>query len=336
MNIYQDYLDNIQLAMRSGKKRKMYTESFDSFGGNIQKGLSAINLAQKISDDSLLPSLNELATEIGSTPNFNQKLGLHPDFSHLKGTNDTEKHYIISTFIDIKKSTDLFKKYLPEAVLIVNDTIQKAAIHTCLIFGGYIHRLQGDGLFVYYGGKNVTKEEGVKQALLSTSLFSYFVKNDLKMVLSQDGIEDINTRIGIDLGHDDDVIWHNAGIGEISEVTTCSLHTSLAPKMQAFATSNGIVIGDHVKQEMKTDHDLITPVCHRTGNESDRYIFEIRDENFRYTQHDFDWLKFLKRQDFIITDQDNRLSFQLPAPYEVRHSDNIRPIAIKSNPYYNF
>lgn len=337
MNIYSDYINNIESAMGAGSKAKMFSESRDSFDGYLQKGLTMENSYQRLKGESLLPSLKGFATNLSLNADFDQQLGLHPDFAHLKGTTNTENHYIASVFIDIKGSTNLFRRYTPETVLIINDTIQKAAIHTCLIFDGYVHRLQGDGLFVYYGGKSISKDKAVNQALLSTSVFSYFVKNDLKRVFDQQGVDNISTRIGIDLGHNKDVLWFDAGIGKISEITTCSLHTSLAPKMQSNAETNGIVIGDHVKDQVASSYqDLITPVCKRTDNVNDRYIFQIPDENFRYTQYDFNWMKFLKRQEFIATDFEDRLTFKNPKEKQIRISEDIKPFAIQSTPYLNF
>jgi adenylate cyclase len=274
---------------------------------------------------------------VGTQPNFDQKLGAHPDFARLKGTEETEEHYIVSMFIDVRRSTQLYGRYEPETVFIINNAIQRAAIHTALIFGGYVHRLQGDGLFAYFGGKNIRIADAVSRSLQFASVYSYFVKEDLKNVFEQQGIEEINTRIGVDLGYDADVIWAMAGIGEISEVTTFSLHTNLAAKMQQSAVPNGIVVGDHIKNEAPALADFISPVCKRTGNENDRYIFQAPKKGFRYTQYDFDWLKFLKRQEFIATDIMGRIQLkkkQSPAVYA--NSNNLAPIAVKSKPFYDF
>lgn len=162
-------------------------------------------------------------------------------------------------------------------------------------------------------------------------------KNDLRKLFDEQSIEEIFTRIGIDLGNDGDVVWGLAGIGEISEVTTCSLHTSLASKMQGHAASNGIVIGDNIKAEMATTLlDYFSPVCHRTKDENDRYIFRIPEDSFNYTQYDFDWLKFLKQQDFIATDLMGNLNIKKRLTNDVtRVSDNIKPIASLNKPYFN-
>ena len=177
----------------------------------------------------------------------------------------------------------------------------------------------------------------MQSALQSTSVFTYFVKNDLKNLFSEQGIDKISTRIGIDLGYDRDVIWAMAGIGEISEVTTCSLHTSLASKMQSSAESNGIVIGDNVKYNtLSKFQDLILPVCQRTRDENDRYIFRIPNDKFYYTQYDFNWLSFLKRQDFIATDmQGNIWLKRKEISNQNRKIENLAPIASLNKPYLN-
>ena len=335
MRIFDDYLTTVKAAMAADTKSGSINEQ-RSFSAEQQRK-TLIGLNASVPEKRLLPSLDAFAREIGLQPNFDQKLGLHPDHAHLRHTDDIDKNYIVSMFVDIKGSTNLFRRYKPETVWVITNTIQRAAIHTCLIFGGYVHRLQGDGLFVYFGDKTTTPELAVKRALQFASIFTYFVKTDLKQLFNEQGIEDIYTRIGIDLGHDSDVVWGMAGIGEISEITTCSLHTSLASKMQSNAVSNGIVVGDHVKDQVPGLSDFFSPVCLRTQNENDRYIFRIPQDSWNYTQYDFSWLRFLKEQDFIATDLKGELQLkQKSAPTFNRDSVNLAPIAAISKPYYGF
>lgn len=335
MEIYSDYLNTIKTALQNGKKRQndssisYFTGGSDSF----EKGLDIKSLLEESRSQVPLPSLKVFADQIESTTDFDQKLGAHPDFKHLKESKEIESHFIVSMFIDIKNSTNLFKRYNSETVFVITNTIQRAAIHTCLIFGGYIHRLQGDGLFVYYGRKGMDEKEAVKKSLQASSLFTYFVKNDLKRLFNEEGIETIFTRIGIDFGTANDVVWGLAGIGEISEITTCSLHTSLASKMQSNAESNGIVVGDNVKDRF-VYQELCTPVAKRTLKEGDRYIFRNDSEGFYYTQYDFNWLSYLKKQDYIATDLLGNLSFKRKVN-QIRDVEYINPIASTNRPYFN-
>ncbi|HLN94398.1 MAG TPA: adenylate/guanylate cyclase domain-containing protein [Flavobacterium sp.] len=337
MKIYQDYLSTVKAAMAADPKSRKLTDIWRNATGDLQEGFSVAALNAAVPEKRLLPSMEAFAREVGLQPNFDQKLGAHPDHAHLKHTDRTEKNYIVSMFVDIKGSTNLFRRYVPETVWVISNTIQRAAIHTCLIFGGYVHRLQGDGLFVYFGDKTMSPDLAVKRALQFAGIFTYFVKTDLKQLFNEQGIEDISTRIGVDLGYDADVVWGMAGIGEISEITTCSLHTSLASKMQSSAVSNGIVVGDHVKNEVPALSEFFTPVCNRTQNENDRYIFRIQEENWNYTQYDFSWLQFLKKQDYLATDLDGYLQLkQKPTHSLDRNISNLGPIAAISKPFYGF
>jgi class 3 adenylate cyclase len=332
MKIYNDYLSAIAEAMKTDPKSTALNESWRTKGQAFSKGMSYEELNKRIPRNQLQPGLQTFAKELGFAPNFEQKLGLHPDFAHLKTSNGVERHYIVSMFVDIKGSTNLFRKYTPETVLVITNTIQRAAIHTCLVLGGYVHRLQGDGLFVYFGGKNITISEAVQRSLVFSSVFTYFVKTDLKNLFDEQGIDVIFTRIGIDLGYHDHVVWSLAGIGEISEVTTCSLHTSLASKMQSSAQSNGIVVGDHIVKEAQGLTDHFTPVCKRTGNESDRYIYQIPDQKFNYTQYDFSWLSFLKKQAFVATDLSGSI-FLKQKPAAMVSTASLGILASSSKPY---
>lgn len=331
MNIYDDYLGSIRNLMSSNSSiNENKYRNFTGLGGN-EDHFEKAEVQQK--EQRLLPSLETFAKELGVTPNLNQPLGLHPDFSHLKNTERIEKHYIVSMFIDIKGSTNLFRHYDPIIVAEITKVIQQAAIHTCLIFGGYIHRLQGDGLFVYFGGKSMLIKDAVEKSLQSASAFSYFVKNDLKKLFSEYGVEDIFTRIGIDLGYDEQVVWSQAGIGMISEITTCSLHTSLAAKMQGNAESNGVVVGDHIKDEIPHEEECFNVVSRRTNIPADRYVFQIAHKSFNYTQYDFNWLKYLKKQSYVAVDYDGNLRLKKKEQKPL-DPNLIMPIASLNKPYF--
>jgi len=330
MEIYNDYMNLIKDAVQRDSSSQINSKEFFSKADRVND-LLALN--SRFSGEQIAPSLSKLAGTIQGDLNFNQRLGLHPSFKELKYNGKTEEHYIVSVFIDIKGSTNLFKRFDKETIHVIVEAILKAGIHTALIFKGYVHRLQGDGMFLYFGGKNMDKETAVTHALQMVSVYSHFIQNDLKEYFKSNGIEGIYVRSGIDLGKDEDVLWAKSGIGEISEVTTCSLHTSLASKMQSNAKSNGVVVGDFVKDEIQID-EFFEPVSKRTRNENDRYIFKIPEKQFLYTQYDFDWEKFLKRQKFIAQDR-----FGLPI---IKFQDNsldkkefLEPIARENKPYFS-
>lgn len=291
MNYYSFYTNKIEESLKNTRefKQRQRTEYFS--GGPINYKTNLLETRQfGLNDNSVL---NEITKQLNFTSIKTGKIGEHPDFVHLKNTNQTEYHYITTVFIDIKGSTNLFKKYDLEEIYTITNTILSAAIHTSLVFGGYIQRLQGDGVLVYFGGKGIEKRDAVKAAVTATSLFTYFVKYDIKKMFEQAGIENITTRIGIDFGDDDKVMWANFGFGECSELTTASLHTSLSSKMQSKAKANGIVVGGNVKQYLNIKEDFFENVTDQEGN-ADRYIYEDRDAGLYYRQFDFKWYNYLK------------------------------------------
>lgn len=313
MKFYDSYSAIIKNAVKQRHLSKSMQESYDGYDGQHYIGSAPqtklFSEARKISEQPAV-SLQPLSGLMKVTPNTNGIVGVHPDFAHIKGTDQTEYHHITSLFIDIKGSTNLHKSYDLETIYTITNTIQSAAIHTCLVFGGHIQRLQGDGVFVYFGGKAMEKKRSIELAITAASFFSYFVKNDLKNVFEEDGIEDIYTRIGIDFGDDEKVMWASFGLGKCCELTTLSLHTSLAPKMQTYAIANGIVVGQNVKDKLMLREEFFSLVTDAKGEVTKRYIFEDRANNFYYTQYRFDWYKYLKTLPFIKVAANGELYFQ--------------------------
>ena len=142
-------------------------------------------------------------------------------------------------FIDVQRSTKLFAGYEPFVVANIITTIQRAAIYIAWYFDSYVQRYHGDGLLLYFGGKGMDRKRAIENVILTASVFTKFVKEELPDIFLEQGIEDIYTRIGIDVGEDEDTLWHLAGMQACSEATTCSLHTSLAAHMQGAAWASG-------------------------------------------------------------------------------------------------
>lgn len=336
--LYKNYADDIAHFLRQGKKENIQKGfSYDRLNENLTSHPKMLWL-DKTKNEANFRSLSALNTVTGVNTKYEEKLGAHPSFSHLKTTNDSEYYYIVSMFVDVRNSTGLFRKYDPDVVANICRTIQLAAIHTCWYFDGYIHRLQGDGLMVYFGSKGTSKQKAVDNALMAASFINYFVKNDLKHIFEEQGVNRIYTRIGIDFGDDKETLWHNAGIGECSEVTTTSLHTSLACKMQAQAESNGVVVGDNILLFKPKHEDYFSYKKYKKNGSEQPYVYEIAEEYFRYKQHDFNWEKYLKSHPQIQEDEDGNLIFAgqaiLANPRIQKNIDQLQQNVIGYKPYF--
>jgi class 3 adenylate cyclase len=335
--IYQDHADNIRNLMANGQRRGSFTKSFSAHDIHGSSDLTRIKAINEAKDKSLFNSLTPINSTLAGRPKYHEKPGAHPDFDSIRQSGVPEEHSITSMFLDIKNSTRLFGIYEPLAVAQITTAIQRVAVHTCWYFGGFIQRYHGDGLLVYFGGRNTTIEQSVQQAVNAASFFSYFMEYDLENIFRALDIEVENrlyTRIGIDVGSHKEVVWHLAGMGDCSEVTTCSLHTSLAAKMQVNAENNGIMVGDNVKTKAGIDERLFSIIKDKEGKE-DRYIFRIPAENFNYTQWKFNWSQFVKNHPDVIEGDDGKLYFRpietaMEAPslntaYLKKETENYKP-----------
>lgn len=325
MDIFSPYLDVIKKAVNKDPK---YSNRIFSSAPDDTYDLSYINgLRSELPGLEALIESRQLIKGLGTPAITNlPSLGNHPDFVHLRGTSDTEKHWIISAFVDVQKSTQLYNRFTLATVALITEGIVKASIFAVNLCGGYVHRIQGDGLMVYFGGKNIQKEQATKDALKAFSMISYFVKNDLKDYFESNGIKDIFTRTGIDLGHNSQVLWMYSGIGASGEVTTCSLHTSLAPKMQSTATSNGIVVGQHIINQL--------PNSDKYFKQKVKPIWDYEDGRF-YNHHDFDWERYLVDNDFAKQNINGQLFLNIGNDRNTTYNpDYLSPIAEISKPYF--
>ncbi len=325
MNIFSNYKNIIEKALDRNDLSKAQESIGLGYPSN-RYGLKMFSEDKSLLSLSSVNELQKITNNVKVIPVEEQIVGHHPDFVHLKGTNKTENHYILSTFIDIRNSTSLFRRYDNETIFIITNTIQLAAIAVCTQFGGFIHRLQGDGLFVYFGRKDLNEKDATTHALTALSLFTYFVTNELRELFESKGIEPIHTTIGADLGFKKDVLWAMAGIGNTSEITTYSLHTSLASKMQGYAKANQIIVGDNVKK-MEDSEEFFDVVPEK------RYIFKDEDKGFYYTQYIFKSNKYLKSIEHIVTSPSTgKIQFK-PQTLSISNTSALKDIAKVNKPY---
>ena len=221
-------------------------------------------------------------------------IGSHPDFKDLKH-NEFKSHYCVSMFMDIKGSTNLNGKYTLLQIREIKDTVLTLAIHVASHFGGHVNRLQGDGAFLQFARKEQSEHDAVINALNTASIITHFISSDLANVFESNQVKPLRVRIGIDLGFKEDVIWSHYGIQGCSELTTTSLHTDLAAKLQSKAKSNGILIGENIREILDIKEEFCQ-TCLDKEKKKDYYIYQ---GSINYRKYDFNWIKYLRSFDFI-------------------------------------
>lgn len=321
MKLFENYLTGIGniLDNKSGstfyKSREapqMLLDSYSSFIGD--PGLRTFSSKGQLTsfEDNSKTILNIDKTELEKYFGKNKSsfseisIGKHPDFALLK-YNESEKHYCISMFVDIKGSTALALKHSLEEVRLIKDSLLTLCIHVASFFGGHVHRLQGDAAFIQFVRKGQHPNDSIINALNAASVLCQFVSNDLSTLFQQKDLNPIKIRVGVDYGSNDKVLWSYYGIPGCNELTTTSLHTDLAAKLQAKAANNSIRIGRNIVEALDLPYEYFyTPTIKVNGIDTqDYYILQTPD--FRYNQYVFDWEKYLNSYDFITKKGDGTL-----------------------------
>jgi class 3 adenylate cyclase len=301
MDLFKNRLDQIGSIIKGERSGRV---SLSAQLEDFKKAKSEINESK---DDKVVAKVNYSEIEkLFGTHKFSflePTIGPHPDFKHMKH-NDCLNHYAVSVFIDIKGSTYLSNKYDLLQIRQIKDTILTLAIEVCSFFGGHIHRLQGDGIFVYFVRSEMHDLDAIINALNASSLISYFMKYRLPQYFTDESIKAPQIRIGIDYGNKEKTLWSYYGLEYCNELTTTGLHTDLAAKLQSKALGNGIMIGQNIVDELDLQETLVSLAP------NDKFIF-----NNQYKKYEFKWENYILTYDFIKRDGNGGMEMQKPRYY---------------------
>jgi Adenylate cyclase, family 3 (some proteins contain HAMP domain) len=175
-------------------------------------------------------------------------VGPHPDFSDLTG-GEVVHHYIATLFVDIKGSTrlNLITDDIKSAFLIKNRILQ-AAIDVVRSLDGHPHRLMGDALMAFFGGKGIKKEDAIANAINASAMIRLVMKESVFPYLDEHLKTNTNlaVRVGVDFGDSQEVLWARYGFAGANEVTAQGLRIDCAAKLQNNASSNQAMLGDNL------------------------------------------------------------------------------------------
>lgn len=301
MSLFKNYKSGIESVLsRTGQTfQKGLNSQYILLNESTKTFSSAPTIIEPDSKTILEFDSNQLQKYFGPNKySFNTvKIGNHPDFENLEH-NQTLNHHCVSMFVDIKGSTRLALKYSLEEVRLIKDTLLTLCINVVSHFGGHVHRLQGDAVFVQFVRKNSNPNNSIINALNSASILCQVVSEDLSSAFESYDLDPIKIRVGLDYGNDEKVMWSHYGIANCNELTTTSLHTDLAAKLQNKASVNSIRIGKNLVDviEMKEDYISIPTVIKNGQTVEDRYIIQSSELNYR--QFDFNWRKYLNSFSF--------------------------------------
>jgi adenylate cyclase len=299
IELFRKSFDRAFEATGSFRKHSLSTEAFDHSSRADSQVIAK--------SEGVLPSVDqEHALQLPIRKWFGKettrncgKIGPHPDFTHLGGTDTVIWHHVTTVFVDIANSTRLALKYpLPDARHIKN-TILQVASETVRAMDGHVHRFMGDALMAYFGGQSQSKESSAMSAISCAAMLQLLMKEVVTPGLVRKGFDpmDIGFRIGLDFGDDEEVLWSSYGFSEVHEVTATSFHVDAAAKLQGMAGKDTARLGSNlvdfldfagpftkVKKNIasgkQTDVPYLLPNYQSVGDEPLNYVVrELHYEN---------------------------------------------------------
>jgi len=238
-------------------------------------------------------------------------IGDHPDFEYIKNTGSICYHPITTLFMDIENSTRLSLIYNLEDVFRIKNAFIRVAIEIIRAFGGHVHRIMGDAVMAYFGGKSVKNTNSVIDAMNCASLLLYFVKRSVIPTLKREDYDDpFGIRIGIDFGKEEDVLWSCYGYPNINEVTATSFYVDVASKLQHSAGRNQIMLGDSLKKHIDFPDELLDIKTVQNNGVSIKkpYIepnyINKEGKSINYSQYLLNWKKYLSYSPIAIKDRE--------------------------------
>ncbi|MDJ0583288.1 adenylate/guanylate cyclase domain-containing protein [Crocosphaera sp.] len=247
------------------------------------------------------------------------QIGDHPDFLEIKGTDKKIYCAITTMFMDIVSSTRLSLFYSLEEVQLIKNAFIRATIELIKCFDGHVHRIMGDAVMAYFGGKNIQEEIGIIDGLNCASVLRYFVESVVSVGLENRGFqENFGIRIGLDFGEKEDVLWTSYGYPGMDEVTATSFYVDVASKLQHAAGKNKIMIGQSLRDYLDIPDDLLKiKTIKKNGAEMEVYYltpnYTDKDNKLiNYRQYIFDWEKYLQfspvsQENYMMNDNNSQI-----------------------------
>ena len=184
-------------------------------------------------------------------------IGDHPDFIHLKGTDDTCFCPITTMFMDIESSTRLSLIYPLQDVRKIKNAFIQTAIQIVRCFDGHVHRIMGDAVMAYFGGPMEKPEDAAINGLNCSAVLQFFAEQIVSPKLKEMGYDhDFGIRIGLDHGAEDDVLWSSYGYPGMDEVTATSFYVDVAAKLQHAAGRNRSMLGGKLLDTLDFPEEL--------------------------------------------------------------------------------
>ena len=272
----------------------MFTEFSDIAPHIVSKNLGAKYITEAISSHKTFLDKGLIGSQYSQAfAKKNLSVGGHPDYDYIC-EDEIMNGQVATMFVDLVNFSRLL--LFPQAISPIEVVhLKKGFVNICCdavkFFGfGHVHSITGDGLMVFYGGKNSNPLSDCERALNDALSINYIIRNFLSPKLAKEGNEDlIKIRIGIDQS---DVYWHRAGNSEISEVKAAGVGVDFAAKCESDAGAWRIMLGEGVLNQLEILSEYFLMPQNPNGNDDPYFVRQFRGETARRKKRKFNIEKY--------------------------------------------
>ncbi|MDP9474205.1 MAG: hypothetical protein M3R38_00615 [Actinomycetota bacterium] len=160
---------------------------------------------------------------------FSQSIGGHPDYQHLLATSEIERGTITTLFADLKNFSARGMFVDPTSIKRIKRQVLGTWIDSVRIMGGHVHSIDGDGIMVFFGGRNRNASYATYEAVAAGVNVLTLTREVVNPLLRDRGYDPVDLRVGID--HDPNMRWGRVGIPGHYEVKGTGFGIDFAAKM---------------------------------------------------------------------------------------------------------
>lgn len=206
---------------------------------------------------------------------FSQTIGGHPDYQHLLATSQVEKGAITTLFADLKNFSARGMFVDPTSIKGVKRQVLGTWIDSVRIMGGHVHSIDGDGIMVFFGGRDRNSTYATYEAVAAGINVLTLTREVVNPLLQDRGHEPVELRVGID--HDPNMRWGRIGIPDHYEVKGTGFGIDFAAKMMQSRRSGFVMVGETLVDLIAIPEDFLEVHTYQQNGE------DVKDPGFERT-----------------------------------------------------
>ncbi len=204
---------------------------------------------------------------------FSQSIGGHPDYQHLLATSEIERGTITTLFADLKNFSARGMFVDPTSIKRIKRQVLGTWIDSVRIMGGHVHSIDGDGIMVFFGGRNRNASYATYEAVAAGVNVLTLTREVVNPLLRDRGYDPVDLRVGID--HDPNMRWGRVGIPGHYEVKGTGFGIDFAAKMMQSRRSGFVMVGETLVDLIEIPEDFLE--VHTYQQDGD----DVKDPDFR-------------------------------------------------------